>query len=77
MAVKTITIDMEAYGLLARHKTDGASFSEVIKNHFGRQPTVATFLATLRTVQLSDRMLDAAEGQIARRRLSPARTPKL
>jgi predicted CopG family antitoxin len=77
MAVKTITIDIEAYGLLSRRKQDGQSFSDVIKAHFGRQPTVARFLTTLKTTRISDDALKAMEGQVTHRRSSPARTVKL
>lgn len=73
MAVKTITIDMEAYGLLSRRKEEGQSFSQVIKAHFGRQPTVAGFRALLRTVRVSERALDAMEQQVRDRKASPAR----
>jgi len=73
MAVKTITIDMEAYRVLARLKRDGQSFSQVIKAHFGRQPTAARFRDIVRTVRVSDDALEAMEAQVHARRSSPAR----
>jgi predicted CopG family antitoxin len=77
MAVKTITIDLEAYALLARNKEEGQSFSQVIKAHFKRQPTVADFRAVLRSVRLSEDTLDAIDAQIRARRKSPVRVVKL
>jgi predicted CopG family antitoxin len=77
MAVKTITIDMEAYGALSRHKGDGQSFSDVIKAHFGPQPTVKRFLAAARSVRLSESALDAMEAQVRARKRNPARVIKL
>jgi hypothetical protein len=76
MAVKTITIDLEAYTLLARRKQDGQSFSDVIKAHFGSTPTVGAFRALLRDVRVSDRTLDAIDRQLGARRLHPARAAK-
>lgn len=76
MAVKTITIDLEAYELLSRQKGDGLSFSEVIKRHFGPQPTAARFRELLRTARLSEATLDAVDEQIAARRKEPARAAK-
>jgi predicted CopG family antitoxin len=73
MAVKTITIDLEAYTLLARRKSPGQSFSQVIKAHFARQPTVADFRARLHGVRLSTPALDAIERQVRARKRSPAR----
>ena len=73
MAVKTITIDMEAYGLLSRLKREGQSFSEVIKEHFVRRPTAAAFRATLGSARLSEDVLDAVDGQIRDRQKHKAR----
>lgn len=82
MAVKTITIDMEAYELLARHKAQGQSFSQVIKAHFGEQPTAGRLLARLRTMRPGTRDPDddfhAQVTKIIReRKLDPVRVPKL
>ena len=77
MAVKTITLDLEAYGLLARRKRAGQSFSQVIKAHFGRQPTVRNFLAALEATRLSRETIDAIERQVKRRTASPARAVRL
>lgn len=77
MAVKTITIDMEAYGLLSSQKTDGQSFSQVIKAHFGPRPTAGRFLALLRANRLSPEALDAMDRQVQARKLSPVRAVKL
>jgi hypothetical protein len=60
MAVKTISIDLEAYTLLARHKRKGESFSDVIKAHFGPQPTAGRFLDRRRSIRMDDRTLGAS-----------------
>jgi predicted CopG family antitoxin len=77
MAVKTITIDMEAYGILSRNKKAGQSFSQVIKEHFGPQPNVARFRERMRSVRFSDDFLDAAERVVRDRRKNPARAAAL
>ncbi len=73
MAVKTITIDMAAYDLLSRHKGAGQSFSEVIKAHFGQQPTARHFRALVRGIRLSDDALDAMDALVRERSKDPAR----
>ena len=71
---------MEAYDLLSRNKREGQSFSQVIKKHFGPQPTAGRFLERLRSRGLSESLseatLDAIELQVRRRRLEPARATK-
>lgn len=73
MAVKTLTIDMEAYNLLSRHKRAGESFSQVIKAHFAPLPTAGRLVARLRTMRVSEMALDAMEKQVRARRSQPAR----
>jgi predicted CopG family antitoxin len=77
MAVKTITIDVEAYALLAAHKNDGQSFSQVIKAHFGPRPTAGRFRELARTVHAGADALDAMERQVRDRRRHPARAVRL
>ena len=77
MAVKTITIDMEAYTLLSRAKKGDQSFSEVIKAHFGAPVTVARFLERLKTIRISEDALAQMERQVRARRTEPARAVKL
>jgi len=76
MAVKTITIDMEAYALLSRHKREGQSFSQVIKAHFGPQPTAGRLLERVKSLRVSDQALDTMARQVRARRLEPARAIK-
>ena len=78
MPVKTITIDLEAYDLLPRHKRDKQSFSQVIKEHFApNQPTACDLLAALPSLRLRKETLDSIDAVIKKRRRSPVRVPKL
>jgi predicted CopG family antitoxin len=77
MAVKTITIDMEAYDTLSRHKKAGQSFSQVIKAHFGPLKSVASFRRALQATAVSEHTLDAVDDVIRTRKRSTARVPTL
>lgn len=79
MAVKTITIDMEAYDLLSHHKREGQSFSQVIKAHFGERPTAGRLLARIRSGGIGpvdQDYLDNVRQLIRDRKLEPARDPR-
>jgi hypothetical protein len=77
MAVKTITIDLEAYDALARHKQPGQSFSQVIKAHFGPRTTVGSFRPALREAAVSAATLDQTDAIVASCGRSDARVPSL
>ena len=73
MAVKTITIDLGAYGLLARRKREGESFSDVIKAHFAPEPTAARRRERLRALRAGADALDAMDEIVRNRTDHPAR----
>ena len=77
MAVKTITIDTEAYDVLARHKRRGQSFSQVIKERLGARCTGRDLSAVLSGLNPSRQTLDAIDSVIRARRLSRASRAKL
>jgi predicted CopG family antitoxin len=62
MAVKTITIDLEAYEALAKRKKANESFSQVIKRTFSEERyTAKHLLENLEDVALSEEALDRIE----------------
>jgi predicted CopG family antitoxin len=62
MAVKTITIDLEAYEALAKRKKGNESFSQVIKRTFSEERyTAKHLLENLEEVSLSEETLDRIE----------------
>lgn len=77
MAVKTITIDMEAYNALRRRKKSGQSFSDVIKEHFSAGLTGAELKRALADLTLDDSTLEAAERIVEARGSDPASAPDL
>jgi predicted CopG family antitoxin len=77
MAVKTITIDLEAYAILARRKRPGQSFSQVIKERLGGSNTGGDLRVVIRDLCIAPEVLDAVERQVRRRRAHPARPARL
>lgn len=76
MAVKTITIDLEAYERLRRLK-DGQSFSQVIKRYIPAPGTTAgDLLSTLEDVSVAEETLDAIEAVVQERSEHPIRPPQ-
>jgi predicted CopG family antitoxin len=77
MAVKTITIDIAAYELLARRKRPGQSFSDVIKAEVGGRRSAADLLAVLDRLAVDESTLAAVEDQVQRRRRQRSRAARL
>ena len=77
MAVKTITIDMEAYDLLAAEKRGDESFSRVIKRKLRKTSTARILLERLDEVCLSEGTLKSLEKITRARAKSPAESPVL
>jgi predicted CopG family antitoxin len=71
-STKTIELDAEAYEALARQKQPGQTFSEVIKQHFGRSASMEEFRQLAVELKISEETLDAIEEQIRARSESPA-----
>ncbi len=75
MAVKTITIDLEAYDRLSRLK-DGDSFSQVIKKYLpAAGSTAGDLLAALDNNQVGEETVNSIARVVAERRDSPVREP--
>lgn len=77
MAVKTITIDLEAYDTLSRLKRPGQSFSDVIKERLTGGGTGRDLLEVVQRFALADDALAAADEQVKSRRRSRARAVRL
>jgi predicted CopG family antitoxin len=78
VAVKTITIDMEAYEKLAREKKDGESFSQVIKRILGaRRMTAEKLLANAKSLSVSEDALNRMEEIVQERERDLVRAPDL
>ena len=76
MAVRTITIDLEAYEILSRHKGPGAPFSDVIKQRLGKGLTARDLGVVIERARVGEDALSAIDAVIRARRRSPARLVK-
>ncbi len=77
MAVKTITIDMDAYELLDSEKREGESFSRVIKRKLRHAPTAEDVLLGIDRFVLEEETLDRLESIVRARKDSPLRPVRL
>ena len=74
MAVKTITIDMEAYELLASLKDEGDSFSKVIKKNYHHPRSMEAFERAVAENIPSEDCIGSIEGVSEKLRREKPRT---
>lgn len=74
-----ITVDIEAYDLLARRKRSGQFFSDVIKEQFGPKRTLGDFLEAVRAIgpEVSEQTLRLVRDEVRRRKADLAEAPRL
>jgi predicted CopG family antitoxin len=77
MAVKTITIDVDAYALLAAEKKPDESFSKVIKRRLRPAKTARGLLEALPRCVLSEETLDLTENLVRSRQEAASESPIL
>jgi predicted CopG family antitoxin len=77
MSVKTITIDMEAYDLLAAERRSNESFSRIIKRKFHRASTAKVLAERLNEICLSESTLECLDKIVKMRGKSPAKSTVL
>jgi predicted CopG family antitoxin len=77
MAVKTITIDLEAYDTLTRFKHPGQSFSDVIKQELGTRRTATDLAEAVKRATLAESTLVRLDRIVAHRKRDRARRVKL
>lgn len=77
MAVKTITIDMEAYAVLSRLKRGGQSFSDVIKERLGPVRTGRDLAAALEGLRPADSIITSIDAVVQGRQRHKVRGVEL
>lgn len=75
MAVKTITIDIEAYERLSAAKQGKESFSKVIKRRLAPERTAASLLAVVENLAFDEDTLDYTEEIVKSRKQWVAESP--
>lgn len=70
MAVKSVTLDVEAYSILSKEKRKGESFSKVIKRRLKPRNTAANLLKNSSKFCLSENALDEVEKIVEDRKKS-------
>ncbi|MBN2535066.1 MAG: antitoxin VapB family protein, partial [Spirochaetales bacterium] len=74
-AVKTITIDMEAYNILKTYKKENESFSQVIKRILKKKKSASYLYNNISKINVSDETLEIVDSLIQDRNNSYPDSP--